>query len=95
MAGVSSVSPPDSTVTRVKQNLGEIGHSAGTAPQVAITFGKNSSNATSHSESVTHSGSTLIGAGDITLRATGNGQTDTNGNGNRQEARWRAGEEGT
>ncbi|WP_454056108.1 hemagglutinin repeat-containing protein [Cupriavidus sp. Marseille-Q8015] len=69
----------DSTVTRVKQSLGEIGHSAGTAPQVAITFGKNSSNATSHVESVTNSGSSLTGAGDITLRATGNGQSDAAG----------------
>lgn len=69
----------DSTVTRVKQNLGEIGHSAGTAPQVAITFGKNSSNATRHVESVTNSGSTLTGAGNITLRATGNGQSDAAG----------------
>ncbi len=69
----------DSTVTRAKQNLGEIGHSAGTAPQVAITLGKNSSNATFHSESVTNSGSSLTGAGDITLRATGSGQSDANG----------------
>ncbi|WP_291456553.1 hemagglutinin repeat-containing protein [Cupriavidus sp.] len=69
----------DSTVTRVKQNLGEIGHSVGSAPQVAITFGKNSSNATSHVESLTNSGSTLTGAGNITLRATGNGQSDAAG----------------
>lgn len=69
----------DSTVTRVKQNLGELGHSVGTAPQVAVTFGKNASNATSHAESVTHSGSALTGAGDITLRATGSGQTDAAG----------------
>lgn len=69
-------SQADSKVTAVKQVAGEIGHSVGTAPQIAVTYGKNSSSAAFHSESVTNSGSTLTGAGDIVLRATGSGATD-------------------
>jgi len=72
-------SQADSKVTATKQVAGEIGHSAGTAPQVAVTYGRNASSGEFHSESVTSSGSTLTGAGDIVLRATGSGVKDGTG----------------
>ncbi|WP_454725880.1 MULTISPECIES: hemagglutinin repeat-containing protein [Cupriavidus] len=68
-----------SGVTRAKQTLGEIGASAGTLPQVAITAGSSHSNSAFSSESITHDGSTLSGAGNVRLRATGDGQTDAAG----------------
>jgi filamentous hemagglutinin len=70
---IQANSQADSKVTATKQVAGEIGHSAGTAPQIAVTYGRNSSSAEFHSESLTNSGSTLTGAGDIILRATGSG----------------------
>ncbi|WP_454766900.1 hemagglutinin repeat-containing protein [Cupriavidus campinensis] len=72
-------SQADSKVTATKQVAGEIGHSAGTAPQIAVTYGRNASSGEHHSESVTSSGSTLTGAGDIILRATGSGAKDGTG----------------
>nr|WP_313819138.1 hemagglutinin repeat-containing protein [Cupriavidus sp.] len=76
---IQANSQADSKVTATKQVAGEIGHSAGTAPQIAVTYGRNSSSAEFHSEGVTNSGSTLTGAGDIILRATGSGVKDDAG----------------
>lgn len=69
----------DSTVTRVKQTFQELGAAASTMPGVALTVGSNKSSSEFESEAVSHSGSSLSGAGDIRLRATGNGQRDDSG----------------
>nr|WP_241754786.1 hemagglutinin repeat-containing protein [Cupriavidus basilensis] len=68
-----------STVTRAKQTLNELGAAAFTAPQVGITFGSNRSSSQVETESISQRGSQLTGAGDIRLRATGNGDKDANG----------------
>ncbi len=68
-----------STVTRAKQTLNELGAAAFTAPQVGITFGSNRSSSQVETESISQKGSQLTAAGDIRLRATGNGDKDANG----------------
>ncbi|MHA7683079.1 hemagglutinin repeat-containing protein [Cupriavidus sp. PET2-C1] len=68
-----------SAVTRAKQTLNELGAAAFTAPQVGITFGSNRSSSQVETESISQKGSQLTAAGDIRLRATGNGDKDANG----------------
>ncbi|AJG22983.1 hemagglutinin repeat-containing protein [Cupriavidus basilensis] len=68
-----------STVTRAKQTLDELGAAAFTAPQVGITLGSNRSSSQVETESISQKGSQLTAAGDIRLRATGNGNKDASG----------------
>lgn len=76
---LSAAQKSASGVTRAKQTLNEIGASAATMPQLAITAGSSHSDNSASTDSVTHQGSSLSGAGNVTLRATGDGQTDADG----------------
>ncbi|ESH86953.1 filamentous hemagglutinin outer membrane protein [Cupriavidus sp. HPC(L)] len=68
-----------SGVSRTMQTMRELGASALTVPQIAVSIGSNKSSSQSSSEATVSSGSSLTGAGDIRVRAKGNGQTDADG----------------
>ncbi|MGS0744269.1 hemagglutinin repeat-containing protein, partial [Glaciimonas sp. GG7] len=68
-----------SNTQKAKAGLEEIGNSAGTLPQVAVTLGSSRSNSQSSSQSSTNSASSLQAAGNIQLVATGDGNKDSAG----------------
>lgn len=68
-----------SGVSRTMQTVRELGASALTVPQIAVSIGSNKSNSQSSTAATVSSGSSLTGAGNIRVRAAGNGQTDAAG----------------
>ncbi|AMP16359.1 hemagglutinin repeat-containing protein [Collimonas pratensis] len=67
---------------KTKAGLDEIGFSSLTTPQVALTVGSSSSNSQTSVDSTTNTGSSLQAAGNISLKATGDGTKDANGKAN-------------
>ncbi|QRQ85616.1 hemagglutinin repeat-containing protein [Cupriavidus oxalaticus] len=76
---LQAVQQDPSTVSRVTGTVKELGASALTLPQVAVRIGNQKSNAQGSSVTTTSSGSSVTGAGNVRVRATGNGQTDADG----------------
>jgi filamentous hemagglutinin len=76
---LQGVQQDPSTVSRVTGTVKELGASALTMPQVAVRIGNQKSSAQSSSVATTSSGSSITGAGNVRVRATGNGETDING----------------
>ena len=85
---LQAVQQDPSTVSRVTGTVKELGASALTLPQVAVRIGNQKSNAQGSSVTTTSSGSSVTGAGNVRVRATGNGQTDADG---RAITRWTLG----
>ncbi|MGB7192392.1 MAG: hemagglutinin repeat-containing protein [Collimonas pratensis] len=67
---------------KTKAGLDEIGFSSLTTPQVVLTVGSSSSNSQTSVDSTTNTGSSLQAAGNISLKATGDGTKDANGKAN-------------
>lgn len=67
---------------KAKAGLDELGFSALTTPQIALTVGSSSSNMRSTVDSTTNTGSSLLAAGNIGLTAIGDGTKDANGRAN-------------
>jgi filamentous hemagglutinin len=59
--------------------LNEIAAAGLSTPQLAIGYGKSQSQSDTVIDTTTQRGSSLTAVGNITLKATGNGQTDANG----------------
>ena len=76
---LQAVQQDPSTVSRVTGTLKELGASALTLPQVDVRIGNQKSNAQGSSATTTSSGSSVTGAGNVRVRATGNGETDAHG----------------
>ncbi len=76
---LQAVQQDPSTVSRVTGTVKELGASALTLPQVDVRIGNQKSSAQGSSVTTTSSGSSLTGAGNVRVRATGNGETDANG----------------
>ncbi|WP_373380283.1 hemagglutinin repeat-containing protein [Cupriavidus nantongensis] len=76
---LQAVQKDPSTVSRVTGTVKELGASALTLPQVDVRIGNQKSNAQGTSVTTTSSGSSVNGAGNVRVRATGNGETDANG----------------
>ncbi|KWO60428.1 filamentous hemagglutinin [Burkholderia territorii] len=60
--------------------LNEIGASAADVPSISVTYGQSRSSSTTDMSSMLNSGSTVRGAGNVTVKATGGAQKDANGN---------------
>ncbi|WP_279613407.1 hemagglutinin repeat-containing protein [Burkholderia sp. BCC0405] len=60
--------------------LTEIGASAADIPSISVTYGQSRSSSTTDMSSLTNSGSTVRGGGNVTVKATGGAQKDANGN---------------
>ncbi|CAG9241132.1 tRNA nuclease CdiA-2 [Burkholderia diffusa] len=60
--------------------LTEIGASAADVPSISVTYGQSRSSSTTDMSSMLNSGSTVRGAGNVTVKATGGAQKDANGN---------------
>ncbi len=60
--------------------LNEIGASAADVPSISVTYGQSRSSSTTDMSSLTNSGSTVRGGGNVTVKATGGAQKDANGN---------------
>src|SRR5450830_836665 len=68
-----------SKAQKVKAAGDEMGASALSTPQLALTIGSSSSSGFARLDSITNNGSTLTAAGDLRLTATGNGSVDASG----------------
>jgi filamentous hemagglutinin len=68
-----------STLQKVKGAFEEVGASAGTAPQVALTYGSSRSSGNTITDTASNSGSSLTAAGNLSLTATGNGTLSPSG----------------
>lgn len=58
----------------------EIGASAADMPGISVSYGQSRSSSTTDMSSLTNSGSTVRGGGNVTVKATGGAQKDANGN---------------
>ncbi|WP_249172943.1 hemagglutinin repeat-containing protein [Burkholderia vietnamiensis] len=58
----------------------EIGASAADVPGISVSYGQSRSSSTTDMSSLTNSGSTVRGGGNVTVKATGGAQKDANGN---------------
>ncbi|MGT2455575.1 hemagglutinin repeat-containing protein [Cupriavidus basilensis] len=76
---LQAVQKDSSAVSRVTGTLKELGASALTMPQVDVRIGNQKNSAQSASVAAISSGSSLGGAGNVRVRATGNGETDATG----------------
>lgn len=79
LKNLQAVQKDPSAVSRVTGTLKELGASALTMPQVDVRIGNQKGSAQSTSVAAISSGSRLSGAGNVRVRATGNGETDANG----------------
>jgi filamentous hemagglutinin len=64
---------------RVRTVGGEIGASSADTPSITTTISRSSSSSTTDTSSSTHSGSTILGAGNVTVIATGGAETYASG----------------
>ncbi|WP_211474738.1 beta strand repeat-containing protein [Collimonas humicola] len=71
-----------SKAQKTKAGLDEVGFSSLTTPQIAVTAGSSSSNSQTSTDSTTNTGSSLQAAGNISLKAIGDGTKDANGKAN-------------
>ncbi|WP_329956603.1 beta strand repeat-containing protein [Collimonas humicola] len=67
---------------KTASGITELGASFFTAPQVAVSYGNNSSNSQLSTDSTTNTGSNLQAAGNISLKAVGDGTKDASGKAN-------------
>jgi len=65
---------------RSQSVLNEIGASAADVPGISVSYGQSRSSSTTDMSSLTNSGSTVRGGGNVTVKATGGAQKDANGN---------------
>ena len=69
----------DKGYAKARNFVNELAHSGATLPQVAISYGRSASSSTRDTATSQTSNSSVTAAGDIRMRATGNGQLDANG----------------
>ncbi|WP_416051218.1 hemagglutinin repeat-containing protein [Cupriavidus basilensis] len=79
LKNLQAVQKDPRAVSRVTGTLKELGASALTMPQVDVRIGNQKGSAQSASAAAISSASNLSGAGNVRVRATGNGETDANG----------------
>ena len=60
--------------------LNEIGASAADVPGISVSYGQSRSSSTTDMSSLTNSGSSVRGGGNVTVKAIGGAQKDANGN---------------
>ncbi|MGZ2747200.1 hemagglutinin repeat-containing protein [Burkholderia stagnalis] len=60
--------------------LNEIGASAADVPGISVSYGQSRSSTTTDMSSLTNTGSTVRGGGNVTVKATGGAQKDASGN---------------
>jgi filamentous hemagglutinin len=76
---LKDVQKKDGKFARTQGTIDELMHSGATTPQMAINFDRSQSSSQTTTNDLVNSGSTLIAAGDIRLRATGDGVKDAAG----------------
>ncbi len=76
---LEEVQKKEGKFARTQGTIDEMAHSAMTAPQVAINFDRSQSSSQVATNDLVNSGSTLVAAGDVRLRATGDGTKNTVG----------------
>ena len=79
MKNLRQANKAEGTFNRYRKIAQEMGASALTAPQVAITFGRSSSHSSLTTDEVSNRGSTLAAGGNLAITATGTGAKDTAG----------------
>ncbi|OGB21219.1 MAG: hypothetical protein A3I66_02515 [Burkholderiales bacterium RIFCSPLOWO2_02_FULL_57_36] len=76
---LKDVQKKEGKFARYQGTVDEIMHSGVTSPQMTINFDRSQSSSQTTTNDLVNSGSTLIAAGDIRLRATGDGAKDAAG----------------